>query len=472
MVRCFAAILISWRLLATTLWAQPTFDWPVPITGVQRLNGTFGEPRPNPFNPSEHRHHWHKGIDIAEDNGEPILAPASGTYANVGTMSALLHHGSGNTNVGWHTQFQHVSFMVPWPMEGASVARGDTIGFVTRSHCHVEVYEFDEAQSDYLGANIVTEARNPLNYPNFADYPDAGSPRIEEIRFNLSNDWNGPSAVMIGPQFESYEDLPDTEPSQVIYFLAHAYDDLTNTGATGPYSVKFSILENRDPYRLFGDWNSIVSVEYQFDNLLEESAEPLDQRQALELKRVYAEGTEYTGRSFYFSKSFDLLSILTEEDGLEVLRPVNTYAVPVIYRFQVDVEDARGGEDSLYRDILVPIAGISNPEVLVERFSAEWEGGWVNLSGHIRQWADVEGFRVVRRRRDEDAFTPIYHRLMDGSPSGREGAGPKLVGFTYRDRDVLPGEVNYYTLEIQWKLGKPWALEVEPVKVEIPGSSK
>ena len=40
-------------------------------TGVQRLNGTLWEPRPNPYDPTAQRHLWHKGVGIPEDYGEP-----------------------------------------------------------------------------------------------------------------------------------------------------------------------------------------------------------------------------------------------------------------------------------------------------------------------------------------------------------------------------------------------------------------
>jgi len=118
------------RLASTpTIW--PVLGWVV---------GSFG-PRIDPFTD---RPAFHYGIDIATDEGKPIIAPADGIVVQTknermtGNM-ILLSHG-----MGIATAYFHLSkFMV---REGQRVKRGDVIGLVGRTgkalgpHLHYEVH--------------------------------------------------------------------------------------------------------------------------------------------------------------------------------------------------------------------------------------------------------------------------------------------------------------------------------------------
>jgi murein DD-endopeptidase MepM/ murein hydrolase activator NlpD len=129
------------RLASTpTIW--PVIGWVV---------GSFG-PRIDPFT---EKPAFHAGIDIATDEGKPIVAPADGIVVQTrnermtGNM-ILLSHGMGIT-----TSYFHLSkFMV---REGQRVKRGDVIGLVGRTgkalgpHLHYEVH-------------IDGVPVNPLNY--------------------------------------------------------------------------------------------------------------------------------------------------------------------------------------------------------------------------------------------------------------------------------------------------------------------
>jgi murein DD-endopeptidase MepM/ murein hydrolase activator NlpD len=103
------------------------------------LTGTFGG-RSDPFTGEPG---FHQGIDISTEKGQPVLATAdgrvesasySGDYGNL----IVLHH-----DFGLMTRYGHLSqFNV---MPGATVHRGDVIGFVgstgrsTGAHLHYEI---------------------------------------------------------------------------------------------------------------------------------------------------------------------------------------------------------------------------------------------------------------------------------------------------------------------------------------------
>lgn len=117
------------RLASTpTIW--PTIGWPV---------GYFG-PRTDPFTDKPA---FHFGVDIATNEGTPIVAPADGIVVQIknerttGNM-ILISHG-----LDISTAYFHLSkFLV---REGQRVKRGDVIGLVGRTgkalgpHLHYEV---------------------------------------------------------------------------------------------------------------------------------------------------------------------------------------------------------------------------------------------------------------------------------------------------------------------------------------------
>jgi len=120
----------DWERLA----AAPSL-WPV--EGI--VTGSFGE-RIDPFNGEGA---FHTGVDISTPFGTPIIAPADGTiravsYINGYGRTVIIDHGHGIT-----TLFGHMSGYAT--AEGATVHRGDVIGYVgssgrsTGSHLHYEV---------------------------------------------------------------------------------------------------------------------------------------------------------------------------------------------------------------------------------------------------------------------------------------------------------------------------------------------
>jgi murein DD-endopeptidase MepM/ murein hydrolase activator NlpD len=117
-------------MLASTPTISPTIGW---------RTGNFG-PRTDPFTD---RPAFHYGIDIATNEGAPILAPAAGIVVQIknevttGNM-ILLSHGLNITTAYFHLSKFNVRV-------GQKVKRGDVIGFVGRTgkalgpHLHYEV---------------------------------------------------------------------------------------------------------------------------------------------------------------------------------------------------------------------------------------------------------------------------------------------------------------------------------------------
>ena len=110
------------------------FIWPVPCS--RRITGRYGESRSN---------HFHAGIDIDgyANDGQPIVAAASGTVITSTNSGAygnyvIIDHGN-----GYQTVYAHMSSNAVG--SGAYVNAGDTIGYLgatgnaTGTHCHFEV---------------------------------------------------------------------------------------------------------------------------------------------------------------------------------------------------------------------------------------------------------------------------------------------------------------------------------------------
>jgi murein DD-endopeptidase MepM/ murein hydrolase activator NlpD len=118
------------QLAAATPSIWPAHGW---------LTGTFGG-RPDPFTGEPG---FHQGLDISTERGEPIYATADGTVESAsytgdyGNLITVRH------DFGLSTRYGHLSgFNVAL---GASVKRGDVIGFVgstgrsTGAHLHYEI---------------------------------------------------------------------------------------------------------------------------------------------------------------------------------------------------------------------------------------------------------------------------------------------------------------------------------------------
>ncbi|MCE2449732.1 MAG: M23 family metallopeptidase [Candidatus Latescibacteria bacterium] len=305
--RC-SFVILSLLVLGSPLWSQPTFRWPVDRAGVSNLTGNLGEPRPDDINdPTVHLHHWHKGIDIPKTNGTTIRIPAAGKVTYIeklpsqgqlnGRGIVVLHHGIDGNHIGWHTRFYHIalrnSLEVGKILRSSDDGTMPTVGTVTQGHCHFEVYQFNAERNENDLYGNIGSVRNPLNYADLNnDAPDADNPTIEEIRFSLSNRWaenwdeNHPeNALEADDGQEKFLD-PVEEEEYPVYFLAHAYDDITDTGATGPYSVEFSMCMHQDCR-----WGKVSTFKYQFDDLRD--ADGMD----LQLEEVYATGTQANNRT-------------------------------------------------------------------------------------------------------------------------------------------------------------------------------
>ena len=111
-----------------------SFTWPVPCS--RRITGRYGESRTG---------HFHAGIDIDGygNDGQPVLAAASGTVITSTSSGAygnyvIIDHGNGYTTLYAHMSSNAVS-------SGSYVNAGDVIGYLgatgnaTGTHCHFEV---------------------------------------------------------------------------------------------------------------------------------------------------------------------------------------------------------------------------------------------------------------------------------------------------------------------------------------------
>jgi murein DD-endopeptidase MepM/ murein hydrolase activator NlpD len=116
--------------LATTPTIWPTIGW---------LSSPFG----NRIDPFTGKAQFHRGIDIATNFGNPIVASADGIVASVSVDRALgkmviISHGSGVSTYYGHLE----KFAVK---SGAKVKRGDVIGYVGKTgralgpHLHYEI---------------------------------------------------------------------------------------------------------------------------------------------------------------------------------------------------------------------------------------------------------------------------------------------------------------------------------------------
>jgi len=164
-------------LYAASLSAQPGFNWPITISGITHLSGSFGEPRSgSQYNPVDPIGHWHLGIDLAGSAGTDVLASAAGVVTHVGGSTVMIHH---NGNPGWHTVYLHTT-----PFQVAvnqSVSADQHIGDITGDHCHFQIHCFSDGQAhnrwgqnfddpNNLGYWDITDeahqaARNPKVYP-------------------------------------------------------------------------------------------------------------------------------------------------------------------------------------------------------------------------------------------------------------------------------------------------------------------
>lgn len=123
------------RLVAATPSIWPTTGW---------LSGVFGKRR-DPFTGTPDFHH---GLDISAEKGRPVYATADGVVESTsyqgdyGNLIVVQH------DFGLTTRYGHLSKFNVKP--GASVSRGDVIGFVgstgrsTGSHLHYEVWANDK----------------------------------------------------------------------------------------------------------------------------------------------------------------------------------------------------------------------------------------------------------------------------------------------------------------------------------------
>lgn len=124
------------------------FTWPIETNGVPRLSSSYGF-RDDIFNNSVLR--FHRGIDIPGEEGDPILASASGTVRAIirndielGNIIVLQHR------FGFTTGYSHLKDV--FVTEGQIVERGETIGSMGNEGTHS------------LGAHVHYEIRKNGNH--------------------------------------------------------------------------------------------------------------------------------------------------------------------------------------------------------------------------------------------------------------------------------------------------------------------
>jgi len=127
--------------------SRPASPWSWPLSPRPAVLRGFARPE----------HQWsagHRGVDLAAQPGQPVLAAADGVVTFVGTVAgrgvvSVRHHG------GWRTTYEPLS---PLVTVGRPVRRGDRLGVVavTAGHCAPRTCL-------HWGALLGSDYRDPLN---------------------------------------------------------------------------------------------------------------------------------------------------------------------------------------------------------------------------------------------------------------------------------------------------------------------
>ena len=131
------AVGATWQGGAAAVGATGSYIWPLPSDYT--VHSPFG----NRIHPIFGTQRFHAGVDIGGPSGAAIVASDSGsvitsTFSSSYGNYVVINHGGGNTTLYAHMSSTAVSV-------GASVAQGDTIGYVgstgwsTGPHLHFEV---------------------------------------------------------------------------------------------------------------------------------------------------------------------------------------------------------------------------------------------------------------------------------------------------------------------------------------------
>ncbi|MFH1007941.1 MAG: M23 family metallopeptidase [Candidatus Latescibacterota bacterium] len=428
----FLAIAVGflWSL-ALKVEAQPTFAWPVQ-SDLDHLTGTFGEPRANgaPLG------HWHKGIDVPKANGTDVNRPATGkvTFIPEDYSYIVIHY-----NGGWHTRLMHV--VVDPALEKGDPAP-EIVGEVTDGHVHLEVYEFGDEQMDVSMYGILEEARNPLRYANLTTYPDANNPTVEDdlatpdvvegMRFNLNRDWNEENDGLDAAG--RFIDLHPEDSVFPTYFIVHAYDDITGSGATAPYKIWFWIEEETIP----GWWGVVWEEEWVFDDLLD------DDKNVLDLEDVYAEGSSMSNREFYYANFLDLFDL--KLNGLSFGEVLNTTGEDKTFRFKAQAFDRAGkASEAVFKDLIVPPAGPEGgtPSAFVDFLSAEFLGDHIEVKFKAVWMPGILGVNILRCEGQNEAYRRINAQVIEVPDTGA-----LRKEYSFSDWNVLPDRKYAYKLEM------------------------
>lgn len=124
---------------STSTYAGGIFTWPVPGRGLADITSQFG----NRTSPTAGASTYHKGIDIACNTGDSIVAAAAGTvivaaYNYAEGNYICIDHGGGVVTVYMHNSQLNVS-VGESVSAGQNIAAAGSTGYSTGPHCHFGV---------------------------------------------------------------------------------------------------------------------------------------------------------------------------------------------------------------------------------------------------------------------------------------------------------------------------------------------
>lgn len=247
-----ASIEIKEEEIATTVEDAPVMPLPGKSFGQLVITGKFGERRPG---------HYHKGLDIDLQTGDPVCSVWDGvvTFAGWGgSYGYLVKISHGN---GIETRYAHLSKVLV--RKGQSVQKGQTVGLggstgrSTGSHLHFEVRINGEAQ------NPVPILRGDRKIKVRVDHDTISTPQVKVKTTTITspevstyyNDFQIPLATSVETKFtlNGAEEFTASHPNGYVKKLL----GFRNVGAGSKKSFTFKHTWNRPGYI---DWNYYANL--------------------------------------------------------------------------------------------------------------------------------------------------------------------------------------------------------------------